>query len=194
MKKAGLNGWSLTVILVAAALILSVIAIYVYGTGESGFRHYNRYNARLAFGIFSAVFILPGLKYVTERGYQWVFVNQKYLMVGMLCIMIIHLGGIYKVYQIVPGLPVSKVTFIGGGLAYLMIFLISYFMGSTGEISAKEGFKKILAVGIYWIWFIFAFTYIGRISRSHGFIPLAVFTFLILFFRIWGLLRLKKTV
>jgi len=184
----------ITAIPVVFALILSVLALLMYGTGEDGIRHFNRYTARISFSIFIVIFALPGIKFLfREKFYHRIEQNQRYLMLAMLIIMLIHLGGIYYIYQILPEMPVKLSTFAGGGLAYLMIFLL-FILGRDGKNNESKGkiWSFAMSFGLYWIWFIFAFTYIGRLSRSMMFMPLTIFTFALLFFRIWGILKIKR--
>jgi DMSO/TMAO reductase YedYZ heme-binding membrane subunit len=64
------------------------------------------------------------------------------------------------------------VTLIGGGGAYV---LLAAMVATSNDASVRalgiRTWKRLHTVGLYWLWFIFAFSYLGRVAEGQiGFV------------------------
>jgi hypothetical protein len=83
----------------------------------------------------------------------------------------------------------------GAGLGYVFLYAMA---ATSFDRSVKWlGFRrwKILhTVGLYYLWSIFAFTYLGRLKQSFAYLPWVLFVWGAMGFRLWMLFRKKRAV
>lgn len=177
--------------LVVCGALVSFLSLLIYGTGEEGIRHFNRYSARFVFFLFSMVFSLGALKLIFKSSLiGFIEQNQRGLMLSAFLIMLLHLGGIFYKLNMLPELTIDFLSWAGGALAFF--FMLLFFAAGVFNNGKNKTLNLVASGGLYWIWFVYAFTYVGRLSKSMWFLPLLIFTFLLLFARIWANLQNRK--
>lgn len=62
----------------------------------------------------------------------------------------------------IAGTPPDIVTVLGGGLAYLMIYLMALTSNNWSVRRLGANWKRLHRFGIHYIWFIYLVTYAGR--------------------------------
>lgn len=90
--------------------------------------------------------------------------GRRYWGLGFAACHMIHLTALVTFLRL-SGTPPRLPTLLGGGLAYLL--LIAMALTSTDAAMRRLGkwWKRLHRFGIHWLWFIFAFSYVGRIAR-----------------------------
>lgn len=54
---------------------------------------------------------------------------------------------------------------IGGGGAYVMLYLMALTSSGAAQRALGRGWKRLHTLGIHWLWGVFAFSYLGRAFR-----------------------------
>ena len=90
--------------------------------------------------------------------------ERRYWGLGFAACHMIHLVALITFLRL-SGTQRPLSTLLGGGLAYLL--LIAMALTSTDAAMRRLGtwWKRLHTFGIHWLWFIFAFSYVGRIAR-----------------------------
>ena len=69
-------------------------------------------------------------------------------------------------YLTIAGMPPDVITVLGGGLAYVMIYLMALTSNNASMRLLGKNWKRLHVFGIHYIWFIYTFTYAGRLSDA----------------------------
>ncbi|MEP6010655.1 MAG: hypothetical protein ABJ237_05080, partial [Parasphingorhabdus sp.] len=64
----------------------------------------------------------------------------------------------------IAGTPPDVVTILGGGLAYLLIYLMALTSNNWSMKKLGAKWKYLHSFGIHYIWFIYLLTYAGRLG------------------------------
>lgn len=149
----------------ALAAALAILAYAGHGGGDEGLRMAARYSARLSFLMFLFVFLLrplstamPGLRSLRRdrRGFGLAFAAAHF----------VHLAALIA-YLAAIGEPPNPITVIFGGFGYVLLAAMA--LTSTDAAMRALGparWRLLHTVGLYYLWFIFAYTYLGRVQRS----------------------------
>lgn len=54
---------------------------------------------------------------------------------------------------------------LGGGGAYVLLYLMAFTSSGAAQRALGANWKRLHTVGIHWLWFIFAFSYFGRMLK-----------------------------
>jgi len=181
-------------ILITIAAILILIAISIYGIQENGIRHVNRYLARFNFIIFIFIFISSSLNSILQTSLTTQLMKlRSHLWIAFTSIMFLRILTIIAFYQIVLIAPQEILISIGRGLGLFLALTMALTTNQYSiDLFGEKVWKMIHNVGIYGLWFIYAFTFIGRVSISRGYIPIACIPFIILIIRVIGKVVGKK--
>lgn len=189
-KPAGvLNGWPF--VGVASVAILASVAAAIAITpdvGEAAGRAV-RLTARTSVALFLAAFIASALFRLWPNVWtRWQRQNRRYLGVAFAVSHGVHLAAIFWLKHVQPGefaREVNAITWIGGGLAYVFIAaMTATSFDRTAEMIGPRAWKILHTVGSYYIWLIFANSYIGRALAMPEYIPAAAIVVLALGLRI----------
>jgi methionine sulfoxide reductase heme-binding subunit len=55
---------------------------------------------------------------------------------------------------------------IGGGGAYVMLYVMTLTSNGAAMRALGKNWKRLHTLGIHWLWFVFAFSYFGRIAEG----------------------------
>ncbi|RQW44064.1 hypothetical protein [Novosphingobium sp. LASN5T] len=90
--------------------------------------------------------------------------ERRFWGLGFAACHMIHLAALITFLRL-SGTQRPLQTLLGGGLAYVLLFAMA--LTSTDAAMRRLGrwWKRLHTVGIHWLWFIFAFSYVGRIAR-----------------------------
>jgi DMSO/TMAO reductase YedYZ heme-binding membrane subunit len=64
---------------------------------------------------------------------------------------------------------------IGGGGAYVMLYLMALTSSRTAQRAMGRSWKRLHSFGIHWLWAVFAFSYLGRAIRPETMLTGATF-------------------
>jgi methionine sulfoxide reductase heme-binding subunit len=184
-----LNGWPL--VGVASVAILASVAAAIAITpevGEAAGRTV-RLTARTSVALFLAAFTASALFRLWPNAWtRWQRQNRRYLGVAFAVSHGVHLAAIFWLQHVRPvefARDVNAITWIGGGLAYVFIAaMTATSFDRTAEMIGPRAWKILHTVGSYYIWLIFANSYIGRALAMPEYIPAAAIVVLALGLRI----------
>lgn len=90
--------------------------------------------------------------------------ERRFWGLGFAACHMIHLAALITFLRL-SGTQRPLPTLLGGGLAYVL--LIAMALTSTDAAMRQLGrwWKRLHTFGIHWLWFIFAFSYVGRVAR-----------------------------
>ena len=57
-------------------------------------------------------------------------------------------------------------TLIGGGLGYGLMYAMVLTSSNAAQYALGRNWKRLHKLGIHWLWFIFAFSYLGRVMEG----------------------------
>ncbi len=63
----------------------------------------------------------------------------------------------------VSGEPPKLLTLVGGGAAYVLLYAMAVTSNDAAMRALGVWWKRLHRFGIHWLWFVFTFTYFGRI-------------------------------
>jgi sulfoxide reductase heme-binding subunit YedZ len=184
-----LNGWPFVGVAAVAILaaVLAAIAI-TPDPGEAAARAV-RLTARTSVALFLAAFTAAALwRFWPNAWTRWQRQNRRYLGVSFAFSHAVHLAAIFSLQHIQPvefAQSVTAITWIGGGLAYVFIAaMTATSFDRTAQMIGPRAWKILHTVGSYYIWLIFANSYIGRALAMPEYIPAAALVLLALGLRI----------
>jgi hypothetical protein len=161
-----LSGWSLTRngVLVLAALF--AVRWFITEGAEESVRAVVRLTAQTSVVLFCAAFVASSLRAVWRSDFSaWLLRNRRYLGVTFAFSHLIHLVALVALGLVSPEFAagVSPVTLIFGGLAYA--FILAMTLTSNDRAVAALGLARwrlLHKVGAWYVWFIFAQSYLPR--------------------------------
>lgn len=176
MKRQGpLEGWAFLGWMTIALAAMSGVILVGVGVEESGIRLLIRATARTSFVFFISAFTASSLVALWPTPItKWMLRNRRYLGLSYATSHAIHLAGIVAAARVIPDFPISVVTLIGGGLAYVFIAAMAITsFDTTAAWLGRTWWKRLHKTGSYYNWFIFAQSYLGRAVASAAYMPVA---------------------
>lgn len=195
-RPAGLrHGWPL--VGVAAILILAAVALVIAVTADpiEEVSRVIRLTARTSVVLFLLAFTASAAwRFWPNAWTRWQRQNRRYLGVSFAFSHGVHLVAILTLLRMAPEqmADVTTITWIGGGLAYLFIAaMTATSFDRTTQMIGPRAWKILHTTGSYYIWLIFANSYISRAAMIPEYIPAALLVVLALALRIAA--RVAKT-
>ena len=127
-----------------------------------------RYTARVSFPVFLVTYCASSLVSLWPNDSTRGLLRQRRQWgLGSALAHTIHLAALTTNYLMRVEVP-SLQALLGGGGAYAIMYVMA--LTSNGRSMRALGiwWKYIHKVGIHWLWFIFAFTYFGRLFDQEG--------------------------
>lgn len=177
--RSALNGWPIvgwTAVLVA---LMCAAILAVGGTDEAGIRMVIRATARTSVVLFTLAFVASALRRVWPSSLtRWMLRNRRQLGVSFAVSHYAHLIALFALGGwSAAGLYASAgpVLVIFGGIAYvfLTLMVITSF-DRTAVWLGPTAWRRLHTTGAYYIWFIFALSYVPRAFESALFWPFAL--------------------
>jgi methionine sulfoxide reductase heme-binding subunit len=184
-----LNGWPFVGVASAAILAAVLVAVAITpDAGEAAGRAV-RLTARTSVTLFLAAFTAAALFRLWPNAWtRWQRSNRRFLGVAFAVSHGVHLAAILWLRHLQPvefAQSVNAITWIGGGLAYVFIAaMTATSFDRTTQMIGPRAWKILHTVGSYYIWLIFANSYIGRALAMPEYIPAAAIVVLALGLRI----------
>ena len=159
-----MKNWFLTALTLSIGLILW---LFLLETTEDKLLLWARYTARISFFFFLISFIAGSIYYFFSNSItRSIKSNRRYIGLSFALTHTIHLVALISFFVSTNQNP-DTVTLVGGGLAYAAMYAMAFTSNDTTV--KKIGFKKwklIHKIGTNYIAFIFAFTYLGRLTSE----------------------------
>jgi methionine sulfoxide reductase heme-binding subunit len=184
-----LQGWSLVG---GAALMVFVSVAAVVLTTEDPVetvRRVIRLTARFSIALFLLAFTAAAAwRFWPNAWTRWQRQNRRYLGVSFAVSHFTHLGAIAALGRVAPAelaADANAITWIFGGLAYVFIAAMTFTsFDRTAQMLGPRAWMILHTTGSYYVWLIFANSYIARAVMSPEYIPLALVVVLALALRI----------
>jgi methionine sulfoxide reductase heme-binding subunit len=182
---------------VVSILILAAVALVIAVTADpiEEVRRVIRLTARTSVALFLLAFTASAAwRFWPSAWTRWQRRNRRYLGVSFAFSHGVHLVAILTLLRMAPAemADVTAVTWIGGGLAYAFIAaMTATSFDRTTQMIGPRAWKILHTTGSYYIWLIFANSYISRAAIMPEYIPAAALVVLALALRIAA--RVAKT-
>ena len=189
-----MKGWRLTIALGIGLLALTALELAVWGTAEEGIRVVVRSTARSSILLFALAFTASSLRALWHHpASAWLLANRRYIGVSYAVSHVFHAAARVALYPASPEFATSlnPVTLVGGGIAYAFTLA----MAATSNDAAvaalgRRRCRRLHWIGGWYIWLIFAQSYLPRAAMSIAYLPAGLLVIAILGLRI---VRARKT-
>jgi methionine sulfoxide reductase heme-binding subunit len=152
------------ILLAGALAIVGVLAGFWLGADHAD--HWllaSRYTARASFVVFLIVYSASSLLRLWPSAMTKALVrHRRQWGLGFALAHTIHLGALAYYNIIILNMPGLQ-ALLGGGLAYGLMFVMAATSNNASMKAMGIWWKRIHTIGIHWIWFIFTFSYFGRL-------------------------------
>jgi len=188
-SKDAWEGWSIVGAVAAALILVVTMEAMMSGAPVEGVRGIIRATARSSFALFSLAFTASAVCYFWPNAWtRWQLRNRRYLGVSFALSHFVHLLAIFALGRIAPAelaAGTDATTWIFGGLAYVFIGLMTATsFDSTANLVSRRAWSVLHTVGAYYIWLIFANSYLGRAVSMPAYIPVGALVIVMLGLRI----------
>lgn len=170
-RARSLEGWSIVAWASVAALVIAGALFAREGIADAGLRAGLRGTAMLAAAIFLVVFVASSWNALRpSAASKYLLRNRRYLGVSVAASMAAHAALFSTLAARDPAAffaGISGVTLVGGSLGYVMLALMTATsFDRTAAWVGRAWWKRLHTAGMYFLWVIFAFTYVGRAAAS----------------------------
>jgi sulfoxide reductase heme-binding subunit YedZ len=171
--------WTIVIGTAAAVFAAVTVVVLQYGFSEEAMRTALRATARISVVLFALTFAASSLQvFIRHESVGWLLRNRRYLGLSFAVSHTVHLLVIVMLAFYFPHPFLDRlngISLVGGGLAYGFILLLSItsFSGPRRWLGPQR-WSLLHTTGSYYIWVIFAQSYVLR-SLHHALdIPFAV--------------------
>lgn len=188
-SKHAWEGWSIVGAVAVGLILLVTMEAMMAPDPVAGVRGIIRATARSSFALFALAFTASAVCYFWPNTWtRWQLRNRRYLGVSFALSHFVHLLAILALGQLAPAelaAGANAITWIFGGLAYVFIALMTATsFDSTARLISRRAWSLLHTIGSYYIWLIFANSYLGRAATMPAYIPVAALVVFILGLRI----------
>jgi DMSO/TMAO reductase YedYZ heme-binding membrane subunit len=147
-------------------------------TVETALASLTRHTARIAFGFFFVAFTTSAwLTWRTTPFTRWLMRNRRHVGLSFATVHFVHLAALSSLFAVRGETP-DPVTLAGGGLAYLLLTLLVLTSNRAARTRLGRGWRVLHLTGCWYLWLIFAQSYLGRLNPAAQAEPYAVFVVL----------------
>ena len=155
---------------VAVGLIAGVVAIALaFHTGVTAAEQFQlaaRWTARASFPLLILVYSASSLLRLFPGPATKALVrDRRWWGLAFALAHAIHLAAL-TLYLSYFGERPALGTLLGGGLAYVLLLAMAATSTDRAQAAMGRNWKRLHTAGIHWLWFIFAFSYAGRVLRG----------------------------
>jgi sulfoxide reductase heme-binding subunit YedZ len=153
----------------AAALLAAGIGLSLGATPEERWLLAARFTARVSFPIFLLAFTASSwARLAPGAPTRALLRGRRGIGLGFAAAHTVHLGAL-ATYSFVAARPPSAVTLLAGGGAYLAMFAMAATSNDAAVRRLGGAWRTLHTVGVYWLWFVFAFSYGSRVASGRPF-------------------------
>jgi len=143
--------------------LAAVAAGFMAGTDQvEQWRLAARWTARVGFPLLIATYLASSLAtLVPGEASRALLRDRRWWGLGFAASHTVHLAALVTFLRLsgeVRPLPVL----LGGGGAYVLLYLMALTSSGAAQRALGRNWQRLHTVGIHWLWFIFAFSYLGR--------------------------------
>lgn len=127
-----------------------------------------RLTARLTFLFFIAAYLAgPVWQRFRFKSAAWAMSNRRWLGLAAALSHSVHLAYVVAA-QYAGNDPLDVVTLVGGGLGFLLFWLLGVTSNDTATRTLGKGWGWLHRTGMHYLWFIFILTYAGAATLNPG--------------------------
>jgi DMSO/TMAO reductase YedYZ heme-binding membrane subunit len=157
--------------LAAAALASAAVAtgFAFAATPDERWQLAARFTARTAFLLFLPVYVASSWNRLwPSEASRFAMRNRRSLGLAFATAHTIHLAAL-TTFQVTKEEMPDAVTLLGGGGAFVAMFALVATSNDAAVRRLGKSWRRIHKVGVHWLWFIFAFSYFGRVAEGQLF-------------------------
>jgi methionine sulfoxide reductase heme-binding subunit len=177
-NKSILKGWALVGVTAIVLVLGLAFSLLIAPNDADAARSAIRYTARVSVTLFLLAFTASAaVQFWPSAFTQWQRQNRRYLGVSFALSHFIHLAAILSLSLVAPAefAEIPAATWILGGLAYLLIAaMTATSFDRTARLIGPKAWTVLHTVGAYYIWLVFANSFISRAFTMPAYIPVAV--------------------
>lgn len=177
--------WTIVGLTTLVLLLLVAASLATRGPTEESFRFIIRATARLSLLLFTCAFIAQPLHTLLRPNAPTLYLraHQPDFFLSLALSHITHLLAIIAVAKTTNGASLESTPLteiLGGALAYAFIaaFALASLKGARRTSSTAppdaHAWLRLQSFGMYYVWFIFMFSYGARAARSFAYLPFAL--------------------
>ncbi len=122
-----------------------------------------RYTARASFAMFIVTYSASALLRLWPNDWTKMIVRyRRQWGLGFAFVHTVHLAALSWFNIAIDNMPGVQ-TLLGGGLAYGLMYVMAFTSNDASVRALGRNWKRIHTAGIHWLWFIFTFSYFGRL-------------------------------
>lgn len=137
-----------------------------------------RTTARFSVALFLLAFTAGAMfRFWPSAATRWLRQNRRYIGVSFAVSHFIHLGAIFSLRELAPAelAHLPQTTWIFGGLAYAFIAAMTLTsFDRTAQLIGPRAWRLLHTIGSYYIWIVFANSYISRALAMPEYVPIAL--------------------
>jgi len=188
-SKDAWEGWSIVGAVAVALILVVTMEAMMSGAPVEGVRGIIRATERSSFALFSLAFTASAVCYFWPNAWtRWQLRNRRYLGVSFALSHFVHLLAIFAIGHNAPAdlaAGTDATTWIFGGLTYVFIGLMTATsFDSTARLISRRAWSVLHTVGAYYIWLVFANSYLSRALSMPAYIPVGALVIFMLGLRI----------
>lgn len=135
-----------------------------------------RWTARVGFPVFILAYTASSLGRLWPSALtRSLWRNRRWWGLGFAASHTVHLYALVT-YLEISGESRPLGVLIGGGGGYAMMYLMALTSNDAAMRALGKNWKRLHTLGIHWLWFVFAFSYFGRVMEGRE-LPYAAITF-----------------
>jgi methionine sulfoxide reductase heme-binding subunit len=165
--------WPLLLGLIAGLIALR-LGLSAGANPEQSWQLAARWTARVGFPVFIIAYSASSL------GRLWpgtltrtLWRDRRWWGLGFAASHTVHLYALLTYISVAP-YPLELPILIGGGGGYFMLYLMALTSNDAAMRALGRNWKRLHTLGIHWLWFVFAFSYFGRVAAGED-LPYAAF-------------------
>lgn len=129
-----------------------------------------RYTARLAFPIFLVVFVASAWQRLSPGPVpRWLVRHRRALGLAFATVFAFHLMSLVTRSIVIREWPEPPTLVVGGGAFVALFAMVATSNDAAVRRLGAVRWRRLHTVGLYWLWFVFTFTYVGRLSQARDF-------------------------
>jgi hypothetical protein len=164
-----LRGWALTGWISLGLALMSALVLAAAGTGEDGVRMLIRATARSSAVLFLIAFLArPARQLWRTDATAYAIKNRRYFGVSMAASHLVHgLAIVWLLTAWPSAYQADPLTLAGGGLGFAFIAAMAATSSDAAfEKLGRTSWTRLHRIGAWYVWFIFAFTFIPDPARA----------------------------
>jgi DMSO/TMAO reductase YedYZ heme-binding membrane subunit len=157
--------WALYGFVIGVAIVLAVVDLGG-GITDQGLQLLTRHTARFSFALFLVVFVASSAASLTHWPAARMLVRRRrHLGLAFALAHFIHLGALTSFFVLTPAEP-DAIAIVGGGFGYVLLAALAITSNDAMMRRLGRNWKRLHTFGVYYLWFIFAQSYVGRVFAS----------------------------